>query len=88
MRGVRLRWPFRKNLKGRPFSLLDMETKTYFLAAGYALVTIDVRGTGASFGQWRMPWGFEERLDTAQVLDWVIGQPWSDGQVRVFQFEH
>ena len=40
-----------------------------------------VRGTGASGGQWRMPWGFDERKDTAQVLDWLVGQRWSNGQV-------
>jgi len=41
-----------------------------------------VRGTGASGGQWRMPWGFDERRDTAQVLDWIVGQRWSSGQVN------
>ena len=39
-----------------------------------------LRGTGASGGQWRMPWGFDERRDTAQVLDWIVGQRWSSGQ--------
>ena len=28
-----------------------------------------------------MPWGFDERRDTAQVLDWIVSQRWSSGQV-------
>ena len=153
MRGLWVRKPLRKYWQGRPMSLFDEEAKAYFLAAGYAVATIDVRplkrcfrlfgdqygiwtfpsltpnpspvltwsvclyltpmlvsaqlsvckillsrlkcvlykaqacihmqvrGTGASGGQWRMPWGFEERKDTAQVLDWLVGQRWSNGQV-------
>ena len=88
MRGVRLRWPLRTLRNGRPISLLDDEAKAYFLAAGYAVVTIDVRGTGASFGQWRMPWGFEERRDTAEVLEWIIGQRWSDRQVSLMNLPY
>jgi uncharacterized protein len=50
-----------------------------FVPNGYALVVCDVRGTGASFGtrdSFRSP---AERADFAEVADWVVGQPWSNG---------
>ena len=47
MRGMRLRWPLRNFTNGRPVDLINFEQKAALLAAGYALVTIDVRGTGA-----------------------------------------
>ena len=36
---------------------------------------------GASFGQWRLPWGAVERHDSIAVLDWMTGQPWCNGKV-------
>ena len=52
-----------------------------FVPRGYALVAVDVRGTGASFGtrdSFRSP---RERDDYARVADWVVAQPWSDGRI-------
>ncbi len=52
-----------------------------FVPRGYALVAVDVRGTGASFGtrdSFRSP---RERNDYARVAEWVTGQPWSDGRI-------
>jgi putative CocE/NonD family hydrolase len=48
---------------------------------GYAVVVVDERGTGASFGTWRYPWAEESSLDFAEVVDWVVAQPWSSGIV-------
>src|SRR5580692_5733463 len=48
-----------------------------FVPRGYALVAIDVRGTGASFGtrdSFRSP---RERDDYARIAEWVTAQPWS-----------
>jgi putative CocE/NonD family hydrolase len=48
---------------------------------GYALVVVDVRGTGASFGtreSFRSP---VEREDGREIADWIVRQPWSDGQI-------
>jgi putative CocE/NonD family hydrolase len=48
---------------------------------GYALVVVDVRGTGASFGtreSFRSP---VEREDSREIADWIVRQPWSDGQI-------
>ncbi len=55
--------------------------KTFFTSHGYAMLVVDVRGTGASFGVWRYPWEPVTVLDTQDILDWIIRQPWSDGQV-------
>jgi uncharacterized protein len=46
-----------------------------FVPRGYALVAVDVRGTGASFGtrdSFRSP---RERDDYARIADWVVAQP-------------
>ena len=48
---------------------------------GYALVAVDVRGTGASCGtrdSFRSP---RERADYARIAEWVVAQPWSDGRI-------
>ena len=52
-----------------------------FVPRGYALVVVDVRGTGASFGtrdSFRSP---RERDDSREIADWVVAQPWSDGRI-------
>jgi putative CocE/NonD family hydrolase len=52
-----------------------------FVPRGYALVVVDVRGTGASFGcrdSFRSP---REREDFAEIVQWIVGQAWSDGRV-------
>ncbi len=56
-------------------------TRQKFLALGYAWVDVDVRGTGASFGSWWLPWSPDEGRDGATVVDWITRQPWSDGAV-------
>lgn len=52
-----------------------------FLANGYAWVSMDARGTGASEGIWPCPWSPDEVKDYAEVVDWIISQPWSSGRV-------
>ena len=49
---------------------------------GYASITVDVRGTGQSEGQWEA-FGPEEQADYAEVVDWVVRQPWCDGRIGV-----
>ena len=52
-----------------------------FVPRGYALVVVDVRGTGASFGtrdSFRSP---REREDYRCIADWVVAQPWSNGKI-------
>ncbi|MFC2165689.1 CocE/NonD family hydrolase, partial [Acidobacteriota bacterium] len=52
-----------------------------FLANGYAFVSMDSRGTGASEGTWPCPWGPDEVKDYSEVADWIISQPWSNGRI-------
>jgi putative CocE/NonD family hydrolase len=52
--------------------------------AGYALVLVDVRGTGASYGKWSILWSDQEIADLGEVVDWIIAQPWSNGKVGAY----
>ena len=52
-----------------------------FVPRGYAVVVVDARGTGASFGtrdSFRSP---RERADYKAIADWIVAQPWSDGAI-------
>lgn len=52
-----------------------------FVPRGYAMVVIDVRGTGASFGtrdSFRSP---IERDDAVEIADWIVSQSWSNGKI-------
>jgi putative CocE/NonD family hydrolase len=48
---------------------------------GFVFVKVDVRGTGASFGTRPWPWSANEVKDGREITDWIINQPWSDGNV-------
>jgi hypothetical protein len=55
--------------------------RDFFVARGYAVVVVDVRGTGASFGTryaFRSP---AERDDSYDVAEWLVAQPWSNGRI-------
>ncbi|PSK99876.1 hypothetical protein CLV63_1023 [Murinocardiopsis flavida] len=53
-------------------------------SAGFALVLVDARGTGASFGTRTIELGPREVADYGDVIDWVAAQPWSTGRVGVY----
>ena len=50
------------------------------IAMGYAYASVDMRGTGASFGS-QMPLMPQLGADGAEVVDWIADQEWSDGNV-------
>lgn len=55
--------------------------RDFFVPRGYAIVVVDVRGCGASFGtrdSFRSP---KEREDYREIADWIVAQPWSDGVI-------
>ena len=52
-----------------------------FNEAGYAVALVDVRGSGASFGERPSEFGREEALDLGEVAGWLSQQPWSNGRV-------
>ncbi|MDH3732802.1 MAG: CocE/NonD family hydrolase [Gemmatimonadota bacterium] len=55
-----------------------------FNDAGYALVIVDARGSGASFGERRFELAEEEVRDYGEIVDWIIAQPWSNGRVGAY----
>jgi putative CocE/NonD family hydrolase len=78
VRSIEYRWPFSL------FMDKEMEsgdTIEMFVLHGYAWVQVDARGSGASFGSRPFPWSPDEVKDGAEIVDWIIRQPWSDGEV-------
>jgi putative CocE/NonD family hydrolase len=52
---------------------------TFYASHGYVYVNADVRGRGESEGE---SWPLErDGLDGADIVGWIIDQPWSDGKV-------
>jgi putative CocE/NonD family hydrolase len=56
------------------------DSSNYFVERGYALVTVDVRGTGSSQGVWDS-FGEPEQRDGYDTVEWAARQPWSSGDV-------
>jgi putative CocE/NonD family hydrolase len=81
-RSVQLTWLGRL-LEGDPYdwSPLSRAARKDFVAHGYAWVDVDVRGTGASFGTQLCPFSPDEIRDGNEVVNWIVGQPWSNGKV-------
>jgi putative CocE/NonD family hydrolase len=80
-RAVELRAPFRWFMKSESLDPDFKDFQPFFTSHGYALVIADVRGTGASFGKCPHPWPEESVEDAREIVDWIVAQPWSDGQV-------
>jgi len=55
-----------------------------FNDAGYALVLVDARGSGASFGTRPYEMSVEEATDYGEIADWIIDQPWSNQRVGAY----
>ena len=51
---------------------------------GYVVVAVGVRGSGASFGRYEGLFSPAETRDAYDIIDWIAGQPWSDGNVGMF----
>ncbi len=52
-----------------------------FTASGFALVFVDMRGTGASQGHVDLIFSPQERADIGTILTWIGKQSWSNGKV-------
>jgi hypothetical protein len=71
--------------RARAIKALDnLSVDKYFTSYGYAVVKVDVRGTGASFGTWPYPWSADEVKDGSEIVDWIVSQPWCNGRVGAF----
>jgi putative CocE/NonD family hydrolase len=68
---------------GEPNPSLDVWDRA-FLSHGYAVVQVDVRGTGASFGTRDVEYGPQEVRDGWDIVEWIVNQPWSDGKVGAY----
>jgi putative CocE/NonD family hydrolase len=55
--------------------------KERFVRSGYAWLDVDTRGSGASFGTRLWDYSPEEIQDGADLVEWIVRQPWSDGRV-------
>lgn len=66
--------------RGKKGGGMPAELETWS-ARGYAVVTLDVRGTGASYGRWTIPYTENEARDIGHIAHWIVGQSWSDGKV-------
>jgi len=53
----------------------------FFLNHGYAVVSMDARGSGASDGRSTIPVSPDEVRDLDDVAHWIVKQPWSNGRI-------
>ncbi len=79
-RAVDYRWLVGLFKEDRPRGIIGRYASR-FLQEGYAWVDVDVRGSGASFGSRPMAYSPEEIKDGAEIVDWIITQPWSNGNI-------
>jgi len=77
-RAMKLRVPFRWLINELPLATV---VNVLYNSHGYATVSVDVRGTGASFGSRDFPFTKEEVQDGNELLNWIVAQPWSNGMV-------
>lgn len=79
-RSFQLRWPYswltKKNMIEPLYSFMMQ-----FVRSGYAVVNVDTRGSGASFGTIPHPWTKDEVQDGYEIADWIVKQDWSDGNI-------
>ncbi len=54
----------------------------------YAVVAVDTRGTGASFGHQEILLDQPEVQDFGEVIDWSARQSWSNGRVGAYGFSY
>src|SRR5207244_8747122 len=66
--------PYRKSGAG------VSEGNTIFPSNGYAMIVVDVRGTGSSEGMWDS-FGAREQQDSVTLVQWAASQPFSNGVI-------
>ena len=86
VRSWRVRWPL-SLLLGPVLNAHTGPISRDLTRAGFAVVSVDVRGSGASFGSRLCGAALPDESeldDLLQVLLWAVGQPWCDGNVGVY----
>jgi putative CocE/NonD family hydrolase len=81
-RAIDFRWPV-GHFVG--MNMYDMaRIRPIFLDHGYAWISVDVRGSGASHGYQIGPYPPESVEDVREIADWIVAQPWSNGKIGVY----
>ena len=66
-------------------SLVDRDPALQRLVKhGYVVVSAQVRGGGASSGRYQGLFSPAETLDAHDLMDWMVKQPWCDGNLGMF----
>ncbi|MDP1737985.1 MAG: CocE/NonD family hydrolase [Caulobacter sp.] len=74
-------WRSRVVASQSPEADVNFDRARLFAKAGYALVIVDVRGSGASFGSRVTEFSPDEIRDYGEIIAWIAAQPWSNGRV-------
>ena len=56
----------------------------FLVSHGYAIVMVDARGSGASYGNRISELAMAELHDSKDIIEWIIHQPWSNGKIATF----
>jgi uncharacterized protein len=67
-----------------PSDFVALSSIRQLIAAGFAVVFVDCRGSGASIGTSSGLFSECERSDAKEILRWVAAQPWCDGRLGMF----
>ncbi len=79
---LRLRYWFSK--RSRFMDALDRDPwLATMVKHGYAVVVVEMPGTGASFGRGGSTFAASAR-DASEIIDWIAAQPWSDGKIGMY----
>lgn len=82
----------RRQRDGREISMLDEAPSLRRLfQEGYAVVILDMRGTGASFGTKNghdIPTESPFIDDLAAILEWIGAQPWCSGAIGMYGYSY
>ncbi|HEX5121333.1 MAG TPA: CocE/NonD family hydrolase [Pseudonocardiaceae bacterium] len=73
--------PYRKDAGA---GIANERALRWFAGHGYASVLVDFRGTGSSDGRHRPPFDPAEADDGVAAVEWVVHQPWCDGNVGIW----
>jgi uncharacterized protein len=73
--------PYRK---GDGTATRDQPRHAYFAGHGYAVLRVDIRGSGESDGLLPDEYLPQEQRDALEILSWIAAQPWSTGDVGMF----
>ncbi|MDO8673312.1 MAG: CocE/NonD family hydrolase, partial [Dehalococcoidia bacterium] len=65
-------------------SVMNNATAQKLVKYGYIVVSVDMRGTGASFGTRDEFSDPIDGWDGYDITEWLAAQPWSDGKIAMF----